>query len=84
MKYLMFKRESNDFADILSDKVIKKDIRTKIKFVNHLIISLTTDSKANAYAILKYGDDMINMTDICPDRSPIPGKDYQPERKKRG
>lgn len=81
MGYIVLKRDSNDFSDVLSDIGIKKQIRTKIQFTNHLILELTEDN--DVYIILKYGDDIIKMTEISADRSPIPGKDYIPEKKKR-
>ena len=82
MSYLIFRRESNDFRDILSDTGIKKEIRTKITFKNHLILELAEDEdKVHTYVILKYGDDIVRMSDIVPNRSPITGKDYIPKKK---
>ena len=82
MNYVVFNRESNNFSDILSDKVVKKSIRMKMSFRNHLIIQLA-DDKDTAYLMIKYGDDVIQMSHIIPDRTPIPNRDYVPERKKR-
>lgn len=82
MNYIILHRESNDFSDILSDKVIKKSLRAKIKFVKYLILELA-DDKDISYLMLKYGDDAINMSHIVPDRSPIPYKDYIPKRNKK-
>ena len=79
--YLIFNRESNKFNDILSDPVIKKSIRTKMSFYQHLILELDSE-KNTSYAVIKYGDDMTSMSNITPDRSPIPGRDYVPNRKK--
>ena len=79
--YLIFNRESNKFNDILSDPVIKKSIRTKMSFYQHLILELDSE-KNTSYAVIKYGDDMTSMSNITPDRSPISGIDYVPERKK--
>ena len=81
--YLIFHRENNKFNDILTDPVIKKAIRTKISFYQHLILELDTD-KNTTYAMIKYGDDTINVSQIVNDLSPIPGKDYVPIRKERG
>lgn len=80
MSYTVFHRESNNFKDILSDTVIKKSIRMKMSFANHLIIQLA-DDKDTAYLMIKYGDDVIQMSHIIPDRTPIPNRDYIPKRK---
>lgn len=83
MSYTVFKRESNNFTDILTDPVIKKSIRMKMKFTGYLILELA-DDKSVSYMMLKYGDDAISMSHIIPDRTPIPNKDYVPIRKDRG
>ena len=81
MSYVVLHRESNKFNDVLNDSVIKKSIRMKMKFKNHLILELD-DDKNTSYLMLKYGDDVISMSHIIPDRTPIPNRDYVPERKK--
>lgn len=83
MRYLLFYRESNDFNDILSDITVKKLYRTKLMFTNYLILGFpdTTEKKIDSYVMLKYGDDILNFTDIIPDLSPIPYKDYVPKKK---
>ena len=83
MSYTVFYRESNNFKDILTDPVIKKAVRTRMSFRNHLILELV-DDKSTSYLILKYGDDVKSLSNIIPDRTPIPNKDYIPERKERG
>jgi len=80
MDYIIIQRESNNFTDILSDPVLKKSIRTKISFSYHLILSFNTE-KDKSYAILKYGDDIVTMSSISPDRTPIMNVDYVPNRK---
>lgn len=82
MSYTVFHRESNDFTDILTDSVIKKAIRLKIRFKSYLIVDLDKDEHIS-YMMVKYGDDAISITHTIPDRSPIPFKDYVPERKHR-
>jgi hypothetical protein len=79
MKYFTFKRESNDFTDILDDAIIKKLFMTKIQWSNHLLVGISEagNDGSFSYITLKYGDDMIN--DIVPDRSPVMFKDYQPK-----
>jgi hypothetical protein len=80
MKYYTFKRESNDFNDILKDQSIKSQIKTKIKWHEHLLVGLSDDTEENllGYIVLKYGDDMVNHIDK--DYTPIPGVDYIPKR----
>ena len=75
MKYLIFKGESNDFTEILSDNVIKTRIKTKIKWESHLMIGFS-DIKDSIYGyiVLKYGDCIVD--DIIVDFSPKLGIDY--------
>jgi hypothetical protein len=80
MKYYTFKRESNDFSDILSDVNVKKYIRTKIRWLEHLMIGLahTTQEGVYGYIVLKYGEDICNLTEK--NYTPIPFVDYVPKR----
>lgn len=82
MSYTIFHRENNNFNDILSDPVIKKAIRLKIKLYQYLILDLA-DDKNKSYMMIKYGDDVTTMAHIIPDRTPIPNKDYVPKRKSK-
>lgn len=82
MSYTVFYRESNKFNDILSDPVIKKAIRFKMSFKDFLILKLDSDQNTS-YMIIKYGDDVISLSNFIPDRSPIPNKDYIPNKKRR-
>ncbi len=79
MKYFTFKRESNDFADILDDTTIKKLFTMKVRWGNHLMVGISEEGNEGtfSYITLKYGDDMI--TDIVPDRAPVIYKDYIPK-----
>lgn len=79
MKYFTFKRESDNFDDILSDSIIKKLLINKIRWSQHLLVGISEDGNDGnfSYITLKYGDDMI--TDIVPDRSPVIFKDYTPK-----
>lgn len=81
MKYYTFKRESNNFDDILKDPVISKLIKTKISWKYHIMIGLShkTDDSELGYIVLKYGDDMHNP--INKDFTPVPNVDYVPKRK---
>jgi hypothetical protein len=82
MDYIVLQRESDDFTDILSDPVIKKSVRTKILFTYHLILSFNRE-KDTSYAILKYGDDIVPMSSVITDRTPVMGVDYIPKNRKR-
>lgn len=84
MKYLTFHREDNKFTDILEDKAVRKSAKTKLQFANHLIIGLeenSDDGKTLSYIMLKYGDNIIDLGSIIPDRSPVMDKDYFPSRR---
>jgi hypothetical protein len=83
MKYFTFHRESNNFDDILNDINIKKLIRTKLTWHNHMMIGISKYKKdvekIFSYITLKYGDEM--RTSLTKDYSPIPNIDYIPIRK---
>jgi hypothetical protein len=87
MKNFLFYRESNDFTDILTDANIKKNIKTKISFSQYLILGFNNYDKnvdkIVSYIMLKYVEDVADFTDVIPDRTPIPYKDYVPERKNK-
>ena len=80
MKYYTFKRESNDFSDILSDVNIKGYVTTKISWLNHLMIGLsyTVSEGVFGYIVLKYGEDICNPVEK--DYTPIPYIDYIPKK----
>jgi hypothetical protein len=78
--FFYFYRESNDFSDILNDKVLKKNLRVKIKLQYYLFVDiLDSKEELQSYIMLKYGDDIVKLTEN--DYSPIPYKDYIPKRK---
>jgi len=80
MKYFTFTRESNKFDDILKDATIKKAIRMKILFRNHLIIGIDLgQGQTESYITLKYGEDL--NTDLIKDFSPIPNVEYVPQKR---
>lgn len=83
MKTYTFRRESNNFDDILSDIVLKSSISTKIFWKDHLLIGLKYEVKDDvlSYAVIKYGNEMVNTVET--DYSPIPYKDYMPSRSLR-
>jgi hypothetical protein len=79
-KHYTFKRESNNFDDIIKDPSLKKYIKIKIKWSQHLMIGLSynVDDSTIGYMVLKYGEDITNP--INKDYTPIPGLDYIPKR----
>jgi hypothetical protein len=84
MKSFVFKRESKNFDDILSDKNINRHICTTISFLDHLILELREGKsvdKVSSYIVLKYGDDLVHFNDIVKDRTPVPYVDYLPDKK---
>ena len=79
-KHYTFKRESNNFDDIIKDPSLKKHIKTKIKWSQHLMIGLSynVDDSTIGYMVLKYGEDITNP--INKDYTPITNVDYIPKR----
>lgn len=81
MKYYTFKRESDNFDDILKDSTIKFSIKTKLRWKYYLMIGLDENNENEnifGYLILKYGEDIVNP--IEKDYTPIPRVDYMPKR----
>ena len=82
MSYYTFKRESNDFKDILNDPSLKKKIVYKISWYGYLMIKLDDyEKKLESYVLLKYGDEL-RTGGLANDRTPIPFKDYHPKETK--
>ena len=81
MKNLYFFREENNFDDILKDVTVKKLIKEKTTFYQHLIIAIpdNTHEHVLSYITLKYGDSL--CPDLVKDYTPIPNVDYKPIRK---
>ena len=80
MKTYIFKRESNDFDDILADPAIKPKFKLVLSWENYLMIGTEMYVEADeidSYIMLKYGDEIV--TDLIKDFSPIPYVDYQPD-----
>lgn len=86
MNYIVFRRESNKFDDILKDPSLHKKYKTKIQYNEHLILGFAEDDKnydgTLSYIILRYGEDMIPFVSLSSDRTPIPEVDYKPIRKR--
>lgn len=81
MKHYTFYRESNNFDDILNDISIKKSVKFKIRWLNHLVLGFgfAPDDKLLGYVVLKFGEDIKKMIEF--DYSPIAGKDYVPAKR---
>lgn len=83
MKTFVFKRENNKFDDVLKDKTIKPAIRERYRFDGHLIIRVEETPAVLAYLTLMYSEELVSMRDLVPDKSPIPYKDYTPQKNRR-
>ena len=79
-KFYTFKRESDNFDDILTDETLKRKIRKKLMWGRDLMIGLShkTDDSTIGYLVLKYGEHIVNP--INKDYTPIPNVDYIPKR----
>lgn len=82
MRTYVFKRESNNFDDILKDKNIKKYIVEQYRFTEHLILRVQDTPEALAYLLLMFGEEIVRMKDIIPDRTPVMDVDYVPKGRK--
>lgn len=84
MKYYIFKREDDDFSEMLNDSTLKPLLEFKIKFEKHLILGsdYSIDDKLSSYITLKYGDMIISNTNIFIDLKPKMHIDYTPDRKR--
>lgn len=78
MNYYIFKKEDNDFSEMLSDKTLKPLFNFKIKFKDHLILGSYDDvnEKLSSYITLKYGDMMVSKNNVFINRTPKAGIDY--------
>jgi len=76
MIYYTFKRESNDFTDLLNDVAIKKDIDTQMSWYQHITLGFRDDvpQKTLGYLVIKYGDEITNPFEF--DYSPVENIDY--------
>lgn len=78
MKYITFYRENNNFNDIITDTELKRKIKEKTTWLQHLVIGIKDDDRVLSYITLKFGDSI--KTDVVKDFSPIPFVDYIPKR----
>lgn len=83
MKYIYFNAEKLDHSEILKDPSLKSLIAVKITFKDSMIIGLREKAgdDITSYIMLKYGDYVKDMSNMCADRSPIIGIDYSPQKK---
>ena len=79
MKYFTFYRENNDFKDIENDTVLKKYYSIKLRWAKHLYIGIDDTGEMISYLMLKYSEDILR--ELCPDRTPVEGRDYTASRK---
>lgn len=84
MNYYIFKKEDNDFNELLKDKILKPLLKFKIKFHQHLILGSydKIDEQLASYITLKYGEIMVNKYDMFVDFTPKINVDYTPDRKR--
>lgn len=84
MKYYIFKKEDNDFSEMLNDKTLKPLLGFKMKFSQHLILGSYDDvnETLSSYITLKYGDMMVSKTDMFIDNKPKMHVDYIPDPKR--
>lgn len=81
MKIFYFNRECKNFDDITKDKNIHKFIEYQMSWKNHLILAFNEDKKVESifsYIMIKYGEYLIEGTDLVPSRTPVMYKDYAP------
>ena len=84
MNYYIFKKEDNDFSEMLNDKTLNPLLKFKMKFSQHLILGSydDIDDQLSSYITLKYGDMMVNKFDMFIDYSPKMHVDYRPDPKR--
>ena len=79
MKTYIFKRESNNFDDIVTDPVIKSKFKTFITWTDHLMIGIElSDDKTDSYILLKFGEELVT-SGLFKDFTPVPYVDYMPD-----
>ena len=77
MKILIFKRESNDFSDILKDKSLKNFV-SKITWNKHILLEYEDEINGDklSYILLKFGDEFVPINKLIKDFTPVMGVDY--------
>lgn len=71
-----------ELAQLLKDKSLKKHIEKSTTFDHNLIVKFyeQTPDSVVSYFTIKYGDNIKNINDIIPDRTPVMYVDYMPKR----
>jgi hypothetical protein len=79
MIHYTFKRESNDFTDILKDSSLKKEIDFQLSWNKHILLGFRDDvpQKTLGYIVIKYGDEITNPFEF--NYLPIANVDYIPK-----
>ena len=82
MKHYYIYKEDNDFTDILGDPIIKKITRTKLTWLQHIILGFSDDVDEGtiSYFVLKYGEHIVQPSSLIPDRTPVMNVDYRPNK----
>jgi hypothetical protein len=84
MKKIIFYRESNIFDDILKDATVKKYAKTRLQFKEYLILGIDDQyDMYTSYLMIRFGDDVVDLHHLIPDRTPVMNKDYVPKKKDR-
>lgn len=79
MKTYIFKRENNNFDDIINDDAVGSKFKTVLSWRDHLLIGTDhEDDEIDSYIILKYGSDLVTQG-LIKDFSPVPYVDYMPD-----
>ena len=85
MYLLFYRKDSTDFSDICKDKNLKKYILCQQCWHEHMLLRFDDQKDKNwdkilSYIMLKYSDELKNLTDVIKDFSPVPFVDYYPEK----
>lgn len=79
MRQIYFYKENNDFSELLKDQILKKHIKEKTSWYQHLCIGIDAKDEVYSYLTLKYGDNILSS--VTKDYSPVMHIDYAPVRK---
>lgn len=84
MNYYIFKKEDNDFSELLNDKELKPLFIFKLKYDQHIILGSydKVESILESYITLKYGELLVSKSDVFINRKPKVFVDYTPDTKR--
>lgn len=82
-KIILLRRESRDFRDVLKDPILDRISSSLFHKYLMLIFEPFNDSHEAdiTYVTLKYGEDLVGITTVIKDRTPVPNYDYIPSPK---